>query len=168
MSRLTRDGTAETVSRDQILRRVRGHGSIYFPCSADHEQDWQLYPVGPYSAICDYHTYIHIHTKRPGFLATHNSRRFNAKRKTFLRGKSTAFSCEGFVSKRNTPGSQLRITLMGFVAQRTTHSSFFMGPERRATLLLRRQRSSSHCPQSFCRKKRTHYYYRRSRPVLGI
>ena len=60
MSRLTRDGTAELVSRDQILRHVRGQGNINFPCSADHEQDWQLYPVDPYSAIaiCDDHTYI--------------------------------------------------------------------------------------------------------------
>ena len=41
MSRLTRDGTAEPVSRDQILRHARGQGDIYFPCSADHEQDWQ-------------------------------------------------------------------------------------------------------------------------------
>ena len=57
-------GTAEPVSRDQILRRVRGQGNIHFPCPADHEQDWQLYPVNPYSAICDGHTYIHtyIHT----------------------------------------------------------------------------------------------------------
>ena len=36
MSRLTRDGTAESVSRDQILRHVRGQGNIHFPCSADH------------------------------------------------------------------------------------------------------------------------------------
>ena len=64
MSRLTRDGTAEPVSRDQILRHALGQGSIHFPCSADHEQDWQPYPVDPYSAICDDHTYIHtyIHT----------------------------------------------------------------------------------------------------------
>ena len=49
MSRLTRDGTAETVSRDQIIRRERGQGNIHFPCSADHdEQDWQPYPVDPY------------------------------------------------------------------------------------------------------------------------
>ena len=34
-------------------------GEYYFPCSADHEQDWQPYPVDPYSAICDDHTYIH-------------------------------------------------------------------------------------------------------------
>ena len=35
-----------------------------FPCSADHEQDWQPYPVDLYSCyICD-HTYIrtYIHT----------------------------------------------------------------------------------------------------------
>ena len=57
MSRLTRDGTAELVSRDQILRHARGQGNVHFPCSADHEQDWQPYPVDPYSAICDDHTY---------------------------------------------------------------------------------------------------------------
>ena len=49
MSRLTRDGIAEPVSRDQILRRERGQGNIYSPCSADHEQDWQPYPVDLYS-----------------------------------------------------------------------------------------------------------------------
>ena len=44
-----RDGTAELVSRDQILRRERGQGDIHYPCSADHERDWQPYPVDPYS-----------------------------------------------------------------------------------------------------------------------
>ena len=58
MSRLTRDGTAEPVSRDQILRHARGQGNINFLCSANHEQDWQPYPVDPYSAMCDDHTYI--------------------------------------------------------------------------------------------------------------
>ena len=57
------DGTAEPVSRDQILRHARGQGNIHFPCSADHEQDWQPYPVDPYSAICDDHTYIHTYYK---------------------------------------------------------------------------------------------------------
>ena len=65
MSRLTRDGTAEPVSRDQILRHARGQGNIHFPCSADHEQDWQPYPVDPYSAICDDHTYIHTYALLP-------------------------------------------------------------------------------------------------------
>ena len=62
MSRLTREGTAESVSRDQILRHARGQGNLHFSCSADHEQDWQPYPVDPYSAIiCDDHTYIHTY-----------------------------------------------------------------------------------------------------------
>ena len=51
MSRLTRDGTAEPVSRDQILRHERGQGNIHFRCPADHEQDSQPYPVDPL-AIC--------------------------------------------------------------------------------------------------------------------
>ena len=57
MSRLSWDGTAEPVSRDRFLRHVQGQGGIHFPCSADHEQDWQPYPADPYSAICDDHTY---------------------------------------------------------------------------------------------------------------
>ena len=59
MSRLTRDETAEPISRDQILRHARGQRDINFSCSADHEQDWQPYPVDPYSAICDDQGYIH-------------------------------------------------------------------------------------------------------------
>ena len=63
MSGLTRDGTAEPVSPDQILRRERGQGKIYISlCSADHERDWQPYPVDPYSTECADHTYIqYIH-----------------------------------------------------------------------------------------------------------
>ena len=64
MNRLTRDGTADPVSRDQILRHARDQGNVHFPSSADHEQDWQPYPVDPYSAICDDHTYVYIHTYR--------------------------------------------------------------------------------------------------------
>ena len=60
MRRLTRDGTAEPVSRDQILRRERGQGNINLPCSADYEQDWQPYPADPYPAICDNHTYMEL------------------------------------------------------------------------------------------------------------
>ena len=73
MSRLTRGGTAEPVSRDQILRRKRGQGNINFPCSADHEQDWQPYPVDPYSCdMCD-HTYnIIIYHNIPHSLRTHH------------------------------------------------------------------------------------------------
>ena len=59
MSKLTRDGTAEPVSRDQILRRERGQRIIHFPCSAaDHEQDWQPCPV-----VMAIHTNIALHTQ---------------------------------------------------------------------------------------------------------
>ena len=62
ISRLTRDGTAEPVSRGQIFRHVREQGNINFPCSADHEQIWKPYPVHPYSAyrlyVMTIHTYI--------------------------------------------------------------------------------------------------------------
>ena len=63
MSRLTRDGNAKPVSRDQILRRKCGQGSIHFPSLADHEQDWQLYPVDPHSCyMCD-HTYMSYYSE---------------------------------------------------------------------------------------------------------
>ena len=62
MSRLTRDGIAEPVSRDQILRHERGQGNINFPCSADHEQDWQPYPVDHTLAVC---VTIHSHVGTP-------------------------------------------------------------------------------------------------------
>ena len=59
MSRVTRDGTAKPVPRNQILRRERS--KELFPCSADHEQDWQPYAVDLYSAVCDDHTCIRTH-----------------------------------------------------------------------------------------------------------
>ena len=43
------------LARSNSQARTRT-GKNNFPCSADHEQDWQPYPVDPYSAICDDHT----------------------------------------------------------------------------------------------------------------
>ena len=63
MNRLMRDGTAKPVSRDQFLRRKRAQGNIHLPCSADHEQDWQPYPVDPYSC---YMCLPYIHTYNYG------------------------------------------------------------------------------------------------------
>ena len=58
MSKLTQDGTAEPVSRDQILRRDRGQRIFHFPCSAaDHKQDCQPCPV-----VRAGHTYKHSST----------------------------------------------------------------------------------------------------------
>ena len=57
MSRLTRDNP----SRETKLSGTHGdRGMFIFPVH-DHEQDWQPYPVDPYSAICDDHTYIHTY-----------------------------------------------------------------------------------------------------------
>ena len=46
MSGLTRDGTAEPVSR--FPGANEGQGNINFPCSADYEQHGQPYSVDPY------------------------------------------------------------------------------------------------------------------------
>ena len=54
-----RDGRTRLARPNSQART--GPGEYYFPCSADHEQDWQPYPVDPYSAICDDHTYIHTY-----------------------------------------------------------------------------------------------------------
>ena len=60
MSRLTRDGTAEPILRDQILRHARGQGNVNFPCSADHEQDWHLTRlIHTLLYVMTIHTYIH-------------------------------------------------------------------------------------------------------------
>ena len=49
------------LARLEILRCERGQGNnIVFPCSADHHvQDWQPYPVDPYSScyVCDHNIY---------------------------------------------------------------------------------------------------------------
>ena len=98
MSRLTRDGTAEPASRDQILRHARGQGNIHFPCSADHEQDWQHYPVDPYSAICDDHTYIHTYIQQPGHQpAVANSARGQLNRD--IETSLSLFAPKNFISR---------------------------------------------------------------------
>ena len=56
--------TAKTVSRDQILRRKRGQGNIYFPCSADHEQDWQNLTRLIHNLVTFDHTLIAIQGNR--------------------------------------------------------------------------------------------------------
>ena len=56
-------------SRETKFSGTHGDKGIFLPCSADHEQDWQPYPVDTYSAICDDHTYIHAeHSLFPQFL----------------------------------------------------------------------------------------------------
>ena len=50
-------------SRNCVPMAFTGQEDIHFLCSADHEQDWQPYPVDPYSAICDDHAYIHTYCR---------------------------------------------------------------------------------------------------------
>ena len=64
MSRLTRDGTAEPVSRDQILRRERGLEKNHVPFSADHaSRIGDLTRLILTLAICYDHINIHIYVR---------------------------------------------------------------------------------------------------------
>ena len=64
MSRLTRDGTAELVSRDQIFRHARGQGDIIFPVQLTTSRIGnltRLIHTGTllYDIVMTIHTYIH-------------------------------------------------------------------------------------------------------------
>ena len=60
MSRLTRDGTAEPVSRDQILRRERGQGNDMFPIQLTTSRIGNLTRLIYTPAMCvTIHTYVH-------------------------------------------------------------------------------------------------------------
>ena len=52
-----RDGRTRLARPNYQARTGTEKYYFHFPCSADHEQDWHHYPVDPYSAICDDHTY---------------------------------------------------------------------------------------------------------------
>ena len=48
-----------TVSRGKFSGANGNRENIHFPCSVDHEQDWQPYPVDPSLVTCNDHTYVH-------------------------------------------------------------------------------------------------------------
>ena len=96
MSRLTRDGTAEPVSRDQILRRERGQGNIHFPCLADIGNLTRLILT---LAMCDDHAYIHayIHTVQCTIHRSNNLLgEFCRKRYTLYDTVSTLFDPDSY------------------------------------------------------------------------
>ena len=64
MSRLTRNGTAEPVSRDQILRHARGQGNISFPVQLTTSRIGNLTRlIHTLLYVMAIHTYIvYIHT----------------------------------------------------------------------------------------------------------
>ena len=60
MSRLTRDGTAEPVSRDQILRHAKGQGNIIFPVQLTTSRIGNLTRlIHTLLYVMTIHTYIH-------------------------------------------------------------------------------------------------------------
>ena len=60
MSRLTGDGTAEAVSRDQILRHARGQGNIIFPVQLTTSRIGNLTRlIHTLLVVMTVHTYIH-------------------------------------------------------------------------------------------------------------
>ena len=64
MSRLTRDGTAEPVSRDQILRHARGQGNIIFPVQLTTSRIGNLTRlIHTLLYVMTIHTYIHTCVK---------------------------------------------------------------------------------------------------------
>ena len=66
MSRLTRDGTAEPVSRDQILRHARGQGNIIFPVQLTTSRIGNLTRlIHTLLYVMTIHTYIHTAESPP-------------------------------------------------------------------------------------------------------
>ena len=73
MSRLTRDGTVEPVSRDQIFRRERGQRNIHFPVQLTTSRISNLTRLVHTHAIC---VTIHTHMVGRGFES--HAERFSA------------------------------------------------------------------------------------------
>ena len=68
MSRLTRDGTAEPVSRDQILRHAQGQGNIIFPVQLTTSRIGNLTRlIHTLLHVMAIHTYIHTYSRTGGF-----------------------------------------------------------------------------------------------------
>ena len=108
MSRLTLDGTAEPVSRDKILRREWTRtGNLHFPCSADHEQDWQPYRlIHTLLYVMTIHTYIlwqppaaHLDEHSRPQESSHAQRCLNTLTSTYPEGMAVrSHACDGLAS----------------------------------------------------------------------
>ena len=70
MSRLTRDGTAEPVSRDQILRHARGQGNAIFPVQLTTSRiDNLTRLIHTLLYVMTIHTYIHSSSSFLSFIS---------------------------------------------------------------------------------------------------
>ena len=159
MSRLTRDGTAEPVSRDQILRHAQGQGNIHLiPCSADHEQVWQPYPVDPYYVMTTHtihacnliniHTYIlHIESSLDRLINSVDRSYFGSK----LRQSRLRVIFNTYTPVRAAEGGQRN--------EVRSRSNLDLAPSLGAPLLNRRStsRQSSLPKNRYCQKTATNY-----------
>ena len=70
----------DPVSRDQIFRCKRGEGNINFPCSVDHEQDWQPYYPMIHTLLC-VRAYVLdlLFVRRDGWQKTPGSTRYTPR-----------------------------------------------------------------------------------------
>ena len=98
MGRLTRDGTAEPVSRDQILRRERGQGIIAFPGQLTTSRNGNLTRLILTLTIYDDLTYVHTRCTERNQLKTgtrseknnRKSRQKKTNKNSFQRRSSSA------------------------------------------------------------------------------
>ena len=75
-----RGGEGRFEMATHILRREHGQGNNNFPCSADHEQDWQPYSVDPYSCYMCHHTYIEAEPSAHGSFSNGNGKEYDRKK----------------------------------------------------------------------------------------
>ena len=147
MSRLTRDGTAEPVSRDQILRHAQGQGNIHLiPCSADHEQVWQPYPVDPYYVMTT-HTILHMESSLDRLINSVDRSYFGSK----LRQSRLRVIFNTYTPVRAAEGGQRN--------EVRSRSNLDLAPSLGAPLLNRRStsRQSSLPKNRYCQKTATNY-----------
>ena len=77
MSKLTRDETAEPVSRDQILRHARGQGNIIFPVQLTTSRIGNLTRlIHTLLYVMTIHTYIHTYSVYSPFFLSRDSNLF--------------------------------------------------------------------------------------------
>ena len=120
LSRLTRDGTAEPVSRDQILRHARGQGNIIFPVQLTTSRIGNLTRL-IYSLlyVMTIHTYTHTllrHSKRH-----HGSSNGKAAKSSFAWRALVSFTSlvDQADMKTSAPVSTLRYHYLGRPASNT-------------------------------------------------
>ena len=140
MSRLKRDGTAELVSRDQILRRERGQGNMFiFPFQLTTSRiDSLTWLIHTLLYVMTTHTYIHAYCQ--------------CTNKKWMRGKCTIrcsnyledyCTCTGELSAVNAVGTQNCVTLNSIATSPMAGDGTIVGRRRK-----KRKESRAEAPDS--------------------